>query len=337
MSLIGKLAIVVGLSLSVATAPLAASAKDVLKPRKIGVIVINTGSESLARWANNLQAAADKLHWEVIIKNGESNPAVVATLLPELLTQGVDAVITMAVDAPLMAQGLADAKAKNVPVIATVVGVNPAGRENFTGVYALNDYDLGVALADYLIAKHAKAVAVGQTATLVYAADQLVVGAKDTLEKRGAKMATVSDNDVTNLVNSFTQTSTDLALAHPEANALISCCDFAPAIDLPALKAAHRDDLTLMTRVDNPSSIQAMRAGADLVIAASRTDSYNLAALDILADHFAKGTAIPKTLADMKADIKVIDKTSIPAGGEVYPFAQELAAHVERWTKDYQF
>jgi ABC-type sugar transport system substrate-binding protein len=336
MSFARKIAMAIGLSLSVAVVPIAASAKDVLKPRKIGVSVINTGSESLARWANNLQKAADKLHWEVIIKNGESNPAIVATLLPELLTQGVDAVITMAVDAPLMAQGLAEAKAKNVPVIATVVGVNPAGREDFTGVYALNDYDLGVALAEYLVAKHPKAVAVGQTATLVYAADQLVVGAKDTLEKRGAKMATVSDNDVTNLVNSFTQTSTDLALAHPEANALISCCDFAPAIDLPALKAAHRDDLTLMTRVDNPSSIQAMRAGADLVLAASRTDGYNLTALDILVDHFVKGTAIPKT-ADMKADIKVIDKTNIPASGEVYPFAEELAAHAQRWAKDYQF
>src|ERR1700721_2224385 len=150
--------------------------------------------------------AAQKLHWEVIIKNGESNPAVVSTLLPELLTQGVDAVITMAVDAPLIAQGLATAKAKNVPVIAAVVGVNPAGRDNFSAVYALNDYDLGVALADYLVKKNPKAVAVGQTATLVYAADQLVVGAKDELEKRGAKMAVVSDNDVTNLVNSSPQT-----------------------------------------------------------------------------------------------------------------------------------
>src|SRR5579863_6667914 len=164
MSIVTKMAGIVGLALCVGSAPTAASAKDVLKSRKIGVIVINTGSESLARWANNVQAAAAKLHWDVIIKNGESNPAVVATLLPELLTQGVDAVITMAVDAPLMAQGLTEAKAKNVPVIATVVGVNPAGRDNFTAVYAINDYELGIALANYLVDKNAKAVALGQTA-----------------------------------------------------------------------------------------------------------------------------------------------------------------------------
>ena len=172
-----------------------------MKPRKIGVIVINTGNRNRSRAGPTISPpAAEKLHWDVIIKNGESNPAVVATLLPELLTQGVDAIITMAVDAPLMTQGLAEAKAKNVPVIATVVGVNPAGHENFTAVYAINDYELGVALANYLVDKNPKAVAVGQTATLVYAADQLVVGAKDTLDKRGASMAAVSDTDVTNLV-----------------------------------------------------------------------------------------------------------------------------------------
>src|ERR1700752_3859686 len=111
MNLVTKIVSAIGLGLCAPAASMPASAKDALKPRKIGVIVINTGSESLARWANNVQAAAEKLHWDVIVKNGESNPAVVSTLLPELLTQGVDAVITMAVDAPLMAQGLTEAKA----------------------------------------------------------------------------------------------------------------------------------------------------------------------------------------------------------------------------------
>jgi ABC-type sugar transport system substrate-binding protein len=337
MKLRYTIAAAITLGLGVALTPIGGFAREPLKPRKIGIIIINSQSESLARWAGNLQAAAEKLHWTAIIKNGESNPAVVATLLPELLTQGVDAVITMAVDAPLLGQGLAAAKAKNVPVIATVVGVNPAGSDGFSAVYALNDYDLGVALANYLVDKNPKAVAVGQTATLVFAADQLVVGAKATLQERGATMATVTDTDVTNLVNSFTQTTTDLALSHPDASALISCCDFAPLIDLPALTAAHRPDLTLMTRVDNPSSIQALQAGANLVLAASRTDAYNLAALDVLAAHFANGTPIPASLPSMKPDIKIVDKTNLPAAGAVYPFESELGPYVERWNSAYQF
>src|ERR1700685_1789341 len=181
MKLRYTIAAAITLGLGVALTPIGGFAREPLKPRKIGIIIINSQSESLARWAGNLQAAAEKLHWTPIIKNGESNPAVVATLLPDLLTQGVDAIVTMAVDAPWMTQGLAAATAKNVPVIATVVGVNPAGKENFTAVYPVSDYALGVALANYLVDKNPKAVAVGQTATLVYAANQLVVGAKDTL------------------------------------------------------------------------------------------------------------------------------------------------------------
>ena len=49
--------------------------------------------------------------------------------------------------------------------------------------------------------------------------------------------------------------------------------------------------MTLMTRVDNPSTIQAMRAGANVVVAASRTDRYNLVALDVLVAYFAQENA----------------------------------------------
>ena len=143
---------------------------------------------------------------------------MLATALPELLNEGVDAVLTMAVDATLISEGLTAAKAKNVPVIATSVDVNPAGKSLFSAVYAPDSYGLGVSLADYLLKKNPKAIAVGQTVTIVYAADRLVVGAKETLQKSGGSMEAVVDADVTNLVNSFTQTTTDLALGASEGD-----------------------------------------------------------------------------------------------------------------------
>ncbi len=197
--------------LAILSSTIAASARDELKPRKIGVIIITLQSESLARWTAHIQAAAAKLNWQVIVKDGVNNPAVLATALPELLNEGVDAVLTMAVDATLISEGLTAAKAKNVPVIATSVDVTPAGKSLFSAVYAPDSYGLGVSLADYILKKNPKAIAVGQTVTIVYAADRLVVGAKETLQKSGGSMEAVVDADVTNLVNSFTQTTTDLA------------------------------------------------------------------------------------------------------------------------------
>jgi ABC-type sugar transport system substrate-binding protein len=330
------IAIAFGVVAGLSCATVVAS-KEALKPRKLGVIVMSLQSESLGRWAANVQTAAAKLNWQVVVKNGENNPAVVSTLLPELVTGGVDAVITMAVDAPLMSEGLKTAKAKNIPVIATAVGVNPAGKELFSAVYAADDYALGKALADYLLKKNPKTVAVGQTATVVYAADQLVVAAKDTLQKNGATMAAVADVDVTNLVNSFSQTATDLVLAHPNATALVSCCDFAPLMDLPALKTANRTDVTLLTRYDNATSLQAIRSGVALAVAANNTDIFNLAALDVLAAYFSKGQPIPATLPDMKSEIKIVDKDNVPAQGFVYPFEPELASYTARWSNLYQY
>jgi len=224
----------------------AAIAQDELKPRKIGVLVITLQSESLARWSGQIQAAAAKLNWQVVVKDGQNNPAVVANALPELLNEGVDAVITMALDAPLMTEGLKLAKAKNIPVIATSVDVSPAGKEMFTANYAPDSYVFGTAIVEYLLKKTPHVVTVGQDVSIVYAADRLLVGAKDALAKGGGTMEAVADVDVTNLVNSFTQTATDLALGHPNASVLITCCDFSALIDLPALKSANRADM-LMT------------------------------------------------------------------------------------------
>ena len=96
--------------LAILSSTIAAPAKEALKPRKIGVIIITLQSESLARWTAHIQAAAAKLNWQVIVKDGVNNPAVLATALPELLNEGVDAVLTMAVDATLISEGLTAAK-----------------------------------------------------------------------------------------------------------------------------------------------------------------------------------------------------------------------------------
>ena len=47
--------------LAILSSTIAASARDELKPRKIGVIIITLQSESLARWTAHIQAAAAKL------------------------------------------------------------------------------------------------------------------------------------------------------------------------------------------------------------------------------------------------------------------------------------
>ena len=150
-------------------------------------------------------------------------------------------------------------------------------------------------------------------------------------------MEAVADIDLTNLVNSFTQTATDLALAHPKATALITCCDFSPLIDLPAIKAANRTDLLLTARYDNDSSLQAIRSGASLVVVTDHTSLANLKAVDALAAYFAKKEPIPASLKDPTGEFKVIDKDNVPATGSVWSFDADLAEYATRWSQAYQY
>jgi ABC-type sugar transport system substrate-binding protein len=296
------------------------------------VLVITLQSESLTRWSDQVKQAATELKWDVVIKDGQNNPAVVATALPELVNQGVDAVITIALDAPLMTEGLRLAKSKNIPVIATAVDLNPAGKELFTATYAPDAYIMGVAIADYLLKKCPHVKTVGQDISIVYTADRLLVSAKGALAKGGGTMEAITDADITNLVNSSTQTAADLALGHPDAKALITCCDFALLIDLAALKAANRPDLLMTARYDNDSSLQAIRAGAPRFIAVDHSAIANFEALDALAAYFTNKTPIPPALKTT-SEIKVIDKDNVPKEGSVYPFEADLAAYGERWSK----
>jgi ribose transport system substrate-binding protein len=307
-----------------------------LPTKKIGLIVASLQSESLARFAENTKAAAKVLRWTAEVVDGQSNPQVWASGTQQLVAQHVDAIITMAIDAPAITQPLQAAKSAGIPVIAADVSVAPTGKELFTAVYSDDDKALGAALADYAVEKSPGAKAVGQTATAVYAADLLVQSAKGELEAKEGSMEEIQDIDVTNLAPSFGETAVSLTQGNADAEYLISCCDFAPAIDLPALQQAGQDDITLMTRYDNASSLKYMADGANLVVVAANTERTNLQALDVLAAYFANETPIPATYPNDDFQFQVIDASSMPADGKtVFPFDEMLASFTDRWQSTY--
>lgn len=287
-----------------------------LEGRTIGVLVTSLQSESEARFANYTKEAAAVLGWETTIIDGLGNPQQWAKGTQQLVTQKVDAIITIGIDAPAITQGLQAADAAGIPVIATNVSVAPTGKELFDAVYADDDEAMGMALADYALEKSAGAKAVGQTATVVYAADLLVQGAKKQFAKKGGSMEDIQDIDATNLAPSFAKTAVSLTQGHPDAEYLISCCDFAPAIDLPALEQAGKSDVTLMTRYDNASSLRFMADGAKLVLVVTNSERTILQAVESLAAYFADDVEIPVTYPGDDFELTVIDKSSMPAEGE---------------------
>ena len=313
----------------------AAAALIELEPRTIGVLGASQQSESIARFAQVTSDAAAQLGWDVLVVDGENNPQVWADRSLELVTQQVDAILTIAIDAPAITPALEAAAEAGIPVIAVDVSVAPVGRELFDAVYSDDDARLGAELAQYAMDQTPGAVVVGQTASVVYAADLLVQSAAETLEAGDGTMAEIQDIDVTDLFGSFAATAVSLVQGNPDAQYLVSCCDFSPLVDLPAFDQAGVADVTLLTRYENDSSMAFIRDGAPLVVVAANTERTNLQALDVLADYFANGTPIPETYPGDNFETSIVDASNAPADGRVFPIEDIVAPFVEKWSALY--
>src|SRR5688500_7119995 len=112
----------------------------------------------------------------------------------------------------------------------------------------------------------------------------------------------------------------------------MECCDSSVTFVLPVLTQLDREDVQMLTIYDNPSTIQAMQAGANLGIAAANTNRTSLQALDVLLDHFINDTPIPATYPNDEFEVTVIDTTT---GEPVYPFEPQLENYKQKWASEY--
>ena len=53
--------------------------------------------------------------------------------------------------------------------------------------------------------------------------------------------------------------------------------------------------------------------------------------------YFTKKTPVPAGVDESKSEIKVIDKSNVPASGFVYSFDKDLATYADRWSTLYQY
>ena len=88
----------------------------------------------------------------------------------------------------------------------------------------------------------------------------------------------------------------------------------------------------MLTIYDSPSTIQAIEADANLVIAATNTTRTSLQALDVLLDYFINDTPIPSAYPNDEFEVTVIDDTT---GEPVYPFGPQLDTYLAKWQTQY--
>ena len=269
------------------SAAAAADALPAVPAKTIGIVNVTGTSEVSTQLLDAFEQAAKVLGWTLIVKDGDPTPQRWADSVNQLITENVDALLIPLIPAEALGPSLADARAAGIPILSLGVPIGTEdGKALVDADYADDFPTMGVALAKWVIAKYGSdAQAVAQRATISPGADSGVLAFVDTLEAAGGTLLDSKDLDSANLVTSYTQNAIDMLQANPDADVLMECCDSSVTFVLPALAQIERTDVPMLTIYDNPSTIQAMQRGANLVIAAANTSRTTLQAFEIGRAH----------------------------------------------------
>lgn len=287
---------------------------------KIGVLNVLASSEVQSHWTSTAQKAIEAIGWEHVTVDGKGDPAVEGQALNSFVQQQVDAILIVGGVAPqTIASQLRAAKAAQIPVVTTGVRSPNEGGE-FDGVFAPADGDFGTVMAKYLVKKlPPKSPWVALLLTAAEGGNAPNVTALPVLEKAGHKRVGTVDLELSgDLASQAQKAARDLLTAHPDAKLLFGCCDFTPAVTVPALRQAGREDVIHSVRYDNLSTLKLIRDGSPVVTAAANADAGVLEAISQIVAHTTNGSKIAKSAPEDLWEFTVVDKTNLPEEGEFF-------------------
>lgn len=304
---------------------------------KIGIVASTLTSEVEKHWTETATAALKQIGWTAVIVDSANDPGKMQSAISGFVTDKVAGIITIAIDGAPMAPALKAAKDANIPVIATGIGIDPAGQSLFSAFYAPSDDQLGQAAADYLKTKvPSGSDYVMLDLTAVYGAHAPIVAGQKILDAAGFKQVGSHDISVADIVGSTGKGSADLIQAHPTAKFMFGCCDFTAPITVPALKAAGHGDVIQTVRYDNLSTLDLIRNGAPVATAAVNADSGVLTAISQILAHAASGAAIDPAADKGIYQYKMVDKANLPEKGKyVFDPAEQISTFVGQWKTAY--
>jgi ABC-type sugar transport system substrate-binding protein len=309
------------------------AATKVKLPRKtIGIMGPVDAAEVIKLVNDAAERAAKTLGWRTIRVDPGGDPAKMASGMTSLVNANVDAIVLTTMEPSTIASGLRAAARKKIPVIDTHTLTQSS--KLFAGEYFLSparEFNLLLARMKKDVKRGAKIATINlpQFLNAKIAGDQIKAAAR----KQGWQIVASHDADLQNLVPDVQKATGDILRANPDLKAVWGCCDFVPAGAVPAIRAAGKN-IRVYALHGVPSTIQFAQDGSAIVEMASYQQGA-IAAIDILAAHFARGAKIPKHLPkSMAYKMKIVDRSNA-RGGFPYPTSKLLAPFKKKWARLY--
>jgi ABC-type sugar transport system substrate-binding protein len=302
--------------------------------RTIGIIGNTFTSEILKRLADDEKATVEAVGWKAIVVDGQATPDGWNSGFDSLIAKKVDAILVGAIEAAPIQKQLDRAKQAGIPVFATALDVFPDSAKHMI-VVGESTPALGKKAADLIAQRFPQDQVLAEDVSPVWAAHAFHTVAVKDLTNDGVKVAGTFDVDLTDLVNSMAKGAAALAQAHPAAKVYLSCCDFGPPILATAFQQINRNDITVVSRSDDPSTLKLLKAGQSNVVLVPDLDQHVFKVVGRLLEHFASGKPLDTADDVTSTTTKIIDKTN-NTGDVVFPFQPELSKELSAWGKTYK-
>jgi ABC-type sugar transport system substrate-binding protein len=308
--------------------------------RTIGVIPSTSSSENLAVWIAQTKAAAAPFGWKVQVCDGAGNPATMESCVSSLVTQKVDAIVTMALGGPEIPNGFKQAKAAKIPLIAEGTSVNPGFEKIYDGVFADDIPAMGNITGTWITKNKPNDPVVGLDVSQNYGGHGYIVGVKAGLASGNPPMkyTDLRDTNLADIVNSMKSTSQAVVRAHAGPLTYITFNDIDSSLYWADFQKAGRDkDVTMITRYDDPSTVKIMKTGANILVNNSKEWQHVFDMMTALAALWTSNTPLPpasQTVNTPGGGVYSI-KDFPPGSNRQFPFGPALKNQVAIWGKTY--
>jgi ABC-type sugar transport system substrate-binding protein len=336
-----------------ANAGTAAAAKEgspvKLTTETIGIVNVLQASEAAQRLQAGAEQAAKALGWKVSAVDAAGDPTKSEAAFTAFVNEGVSAIVDLSNPTAAITQGLAQARAKNIPVIN--IGGLQDPSPNLAAQYYGDPTDLTAALDKYMFAKlpaHAQIAAFVSPILLderkrdaQFESDAKAAGA--TVYKYPINLANLS-GDATTAAHTALQ-------AHPGLNAFWGDIDGEFPIVAQVLKGANKcASVGNYNFYDDLINLKTIPTGCGTAVTTSPVGADGWAAIDQFAEFFARHksiTSFPPTWNELQNNIygvdirtgnaiEVIDKSNLPPAGEYVPPKTDYPAFfAAKWKKEF--
>jgi ABC-type sugar transport system substrate-binding protein len=321
-----------------------------LPQETVGLVNVVRAAEAAQRLEAGADAAAKALGWKIIAIDAAGDPTKSEAAFVSLVNQHVAGILDLSNPTAAITQGLAEAKAKGIPVINFGGLQDPS--PNIQAQYYGDPTALTAALDKYMFAHlppHPKMVEFTSQILL----DERLRDAQFEKDAKAAGATIVVKHavDLSNLAGDATAAAHAALLAHPDINAFWGDIDGEFPVVAQVLKSANKcGKIGNFNFYDDLINLKEIAAGCGTAVVSSPVGVDGWAAVDQMAEFFARKkslTSFPPTWNALEkfpyelnfrtgAAIVVTDKSNLPAAGQyVTPKTDYPAFYAAKWKKEY--